>query len=80
MTREEVVAKFNALQAREKPIGAAEYMTDWLLALGILKLDEPPSINDRAAKAMWIGASIDGMTAYNALEALDAAGLKIVEK
>ncbi len=53
-------------------------MVDAFVALGILKLDQPKSAEDRAVEALWATGS--RVTPRIVLKGLDDAGLKIVEK
>lgn len=50
------------------------------IALGMLKLDEPMSVRDRAIKVLDAAASDPYCGPHHFLTRLDAAGLKIVEK
>jgi hypothetical protein len=93
MTRDEAVAAYirftyedlprTAAQMRVLHVNAARRI-DAYVALGMLKLDEPKSAEDRAIDIL---ASIDskvGLTRFGAataiIDLLYSAGLKIVEK
>lgn len=75
MTREEAIEKIEAAG-----IAWSEELVEALLALGILKLYEPKSVNERAIDALFKFGERGLITPRHALEAITAAGLKIVEK
>ncbi len=59
---------------------SAAYWIDIFVALGMLKLDEPASAHEKALAAMYQATSDGMLTPRWAIDAIDAAGLKIVEK
>jgi hypothetical protein len=56
--------------------GLEKRWVDIFTHLGMLKLDEPKDVENRAATLFWV----ERLPANHILNALDRAGLKIVEK
>lgn len=84
MTRDEAVKKlWVPSPPQEWALGAydAGQFVDRLVALGMLKIDDPPSIESRFRKAVSpIGEGVVGPWAGNIWECIHSSGLKIVEK
>lgn len=85
MTRDEAIAAVgNAIASGRETIGRDEAVlririVDSLVALGILKLEEPKSLQERIEDAIGDFGIRDPIR-FTVLAALDAAGLRIVEK
>lgn len=90
MTRDEAIKayvekaflrKIDTTESYREAAVSAGYAIDAFVALGMLKLDEPKCASERAVDAMFSVAAYSGMlTPRHAMEAISAAGLKIIEK
>ncbi len=82
MTREEAIARVLQAQgldhAPNKHWGAS--FVDTLVALGMLKLDEPKSLIDRTAYEALVSFDRNASEVRDIIDDLSRAGLKIVEK
>lgn len=81
MTREEAVRRIReGLGYQYSP--PAETFVDSAVAVGLLKLDKPKSIEDRVIDVLHKAGKYKGncLPPGEVLETLDLAGLKIVEK
>jgi hypothetical protein len=79
MTRDEALTK---LMAETSNACTMSQMADFLkmsVALGMLKLDDPQKGHERAADVLFACAVNGLITPRHAIDALYAAGLKIVE-
>ena len=80
MTRDEAITKVQVGYEPEKLVGAPTIIVDALVTLGLLKLDEPKSVQDRAVDAIRAHKELYDVRPICVFDALDYAGLKIVEK
>jgi hypothetical protein len=80
MTRDEAKEKLMAETRNECTPGQMDDFIDMSVALGMLKLDEPKYTTERAIDAMFARGQNGVITPRHALDAIEAAGLKIVEK
>jgi hypothetical protein len=81
MTRDEAIVKVR--KAMERGENTSCMIVDSLVAMGLLKLDDVESTNDRAVIALSSGERGIRLTTFEAvgfIHKLGDAGLKIVEK
>lgn len=81
MTREEAIAKVSKVNVTHKDYESETVFAvlDTLVALGLLKLEEKKSAHDRMMEACR-RRELTGATIDRFCEALDLAGLRVVEK
>lgn len=83
MTRDEAIRVRRAHyvdHSEEVALKWAVADVDSYVALGMLKLDEPKSAGERAVDAMFERGARGLIAPRHAIEAINMAGLKIVEK
>jgi hypothetical protein len=78
MTRDEVVELFGKMEDRGTSC-LGEDLTDWAVAVGMLKLDEPKDTAQRTVDVLNKNLG-PNTSAFKIIGALDFAGLKIIEK
>jgi hypothetical protein len=78
MTRDEAIAKVKIVYDPSKLTNPPAFIVDALASLGILKLDEPMSPEEKLA--LVLGATNIRDSLGTVMRAIESAGLKIVEK
>jgi hypothetical protein len=80
MTRDEAIEKLAHTRMYMLGDRRAEAWIEVFEVLGMLKLDEPKCARERAVDAMFGRGHNGVITPRHAIDAIEAAGLKIVEK